>query len=88
MVKKKINVHILDLKNVILRLFCINKSFNPKLNFFGKVPFSINAQIEVSKEIAKFIKALVIMRRQKCLVLDVDNFIGEELLVSLVLKKI
>ncbi len=71
MVKKKINVHILDLKNVILRLGT-NKSFNSKLNFFGKVPFSINAQIEVSKEIAKFIKASYFTNK-KCLVLDADN---------------
>ena len=78
LIKKKNDVFLIDFKKLVFN-FGAKNIFDKKLDYIGKVPFSVNGQINVSNQIARYISASF-RQSKKCLVLDADNTLWEVLL--------
>ena len=71
LIKKKNDVFLIDFKKLVFN-FGAKNIFDKKLDYIGKVPFSVSGQINVSNQIARYISASF-RYSKKCLVLDADN---------------
>ena len=71
LIKKKNDVFLIDFKKLVFN-FGAKNIFDKKLDYIGKVPFSVSGQINVSNQIARYISASF-RYPKKCLVLDADN---------------
>ena len=88
--KKYNDVFVFDLKKTIESIGLKN-AYDKKLNFLSRMPFSSSAQIEISIQLSRFIKAIFVPPK-KCLILDADNvlwggIIGEDKLDGIKLSE-
>jgi FkbH-like protein len=65
------SAYVFDLRRLATEIG-LDRWFDPKLYFYARIPFSVPAQRQIGRSLARFFHALSFPPR-KCLVLDLDN---------------
>jgi FkbH-like protein len=69
--RQSIGVYVFDYARMVSE-FGIQRWYDRKLWYLGRIPFGAHAQRETGKQLARFLRALI-FPPSKCLVLDLDN---------------
>jgi FkbH-like protein len=69
--RRSAGVYLLDLARAALEMG-LDRWNDPKLAYLARIPFSLHAQIEVGRRVARHLRALC-FPACKCLVVDLDN---------------
>jgi FkbH-like protein len=69
--RRSAGVYVLDVARAALAIG-LERWHDPKLAYLARIPWSLTAQIEVGKTLARHLRALVVPPR-KCLVVDLDG---------------